>query len=149
MATLADSPKKLTFTDLSVGPPATLDADVSVDALQWRPGHNEIWVAEQSPDFNEIISIAAPGTHPVEISGQLWDPNRDGTNFTPDGAYWFGAKNPNDAKVVVQVSSADNPLAPRFDLNPTGTTLLRYWALADGRILAPVYSTMLREMTSM
>jgi hypothetical protein len=81
---------------------------------------------------------------PIEIAGLMSDPfdgEQQQTTFTADGRYWFPTKTPNSPDSVVQVGLADDPMGPRFDLHPAGTTLVQYWELADGRILAPAFST--------
>jgi hypothetical protein len=134
---------RLLLTDWATGTQDSLAPDFPLGGFQWRPGHDEIWLQNAQPP-DQSIWIKRPGVDPIEIAGLMSDPFDDEqqqTTFTADGRYWFPTKTPNSPDSVVQVGLADDPMGPRFDLHPAGTTLVQYWELADGRILAPAFST--------
>jgi hypothetical protein len=148
IATFAGPPDGVIFADWREGIPdsftAALTAGLAADTLQWRPSHDEIWLGNsQYPDPS--LWIDEPEADPLEIPANLSEliliNGAGSASFTADGAAWFSSKDPLSDNPVAQVGLGDNPTGPRFDLQPAGTTLQGYWELADGRILAPAYTT--------
>jgi hypothetical protein len=124
-------------------------AGACCSTFEWRPGHAEVWLA-----FHEQVNMSSlpdgwikePGSPPRVVPGHLvrtttGQPRT--TFFTPDGGYFF-ALPPTGGPA--QIGSADDPTGPRFDLVPYGGSLLRYWPLADGRLVtATHYNSLLRS----
>jgi len=134
--------QQFTFTDWAAGIPDSFSATVPVSGLVWRPGHDEIWQAnDRLPD--PFVTIWKPGVAPAVFPGFLLEvPDSAGQapSFTPDGAYWFSAADLYTAPRV-EVTPAGDPAQPARDLAPANNTVLEFWPLADGRLLTAAFAS--------
>jgi len=142
---LDDAANTATFIERATGAVdvfAPSDFMISYANQGWRPGHDELWF-EISQYPQAIVAIKTPGGSAVEFQATAWtysdDRTQTGWFFSRDGAYWFSSRAPVGDPAIIQVGSADDPMAPRYDVAPAGTSTDFYWRLADGRILVPAY----------
>jgi len=136
----------ITFIDRATGAQQVIP---SVTTYQWRPGHDEAWLSDpQAP--TDTIAIRKPGAALQQITGRLYpvpcataqpDLDQQMAAFTPDGAYWFSNTMPYGRDSLWQVGSADDPAGPLFPVTPRGSQPTVYWPLADGRLLAPAWTS--------
>ena len=117
---------------------------------EWRPGHDEVWLWNPQAS-SDTIAIRRPGLPLQLITGKLF-PVSSVTNrpspafpqarsFTPDGLYWFSNEQMYGPDSLWQVGAADDPTGPRFPVTPRGSSTNAYWKLADGRLLAEVWTS--------
>jgi len=138
--TLESDTGHVTFTERTTGSQDFAQlSPYSLGSYEWRPGHDELWIA--TGDYEHpMIAIKTPGGPMLEVPGQAGGPTNEsgyGSMFTSDGAYWFSMRHAANNKWIATVGSADDPTGPRYDIAPAGTFVWQYWRLADGRILAP------------
>jgi hypothetical protein len=107
----------------------------------WRPGHTEVWLVSVDYQAGYIAtSIKVPdqplGEAPaaaVTFGGGL------PSVFTSDGRHWFS----DDRRVVgdatILVGDADDVSAPRFPVNPEGSTTFGGREVPDGRLIVEAY----------
>ena len=133
---------QFTFFDRSSGTQQSVDIGQSALFAEWRPGTNEAWVLAPAPDYHDsgTVWILRPDAPPVSVPdaniSTYLRPGID-SNFTPDAMYWYST----DAGTnIYQVGAADDPTAPRYNLNPPATFLSGNWYLPNGRFLTANYA---------
>jgi hypothetical protein len=138
------SANTVTFLERATGAEevfAPPDFTLGSTSWAWRAGHDEVWFESDYPQPE--VWIKKLGGPTVAFQALAWaysgDGGRTGSFLTADGASWFSSRAPFSAQPILQVGSADDPMGPRFDIAPAGTTSSSYWPLADGRILVPAH----------
>jgi len=133
-----------TFFDRVTGTEDVWEVPAAIaGGYEWRPGHDEIWIGDGQAVPPSTV-IKKPGVPPVSVAAWMF-PLSDASggissSFTRDGVYWFSAISGLEVgHPRIQVGSADDLNAPRFDLVPDGNLNYAYWQLADGRILIPTF----------
>ncbi len=130
-----------TFLDWRTGEqrPIDITAEAGSGNPSWRPGRDEVWFTAIEPG-GATTSVRTPDGGAFDAV--LWPVQENqldtqtGSIFTADGTYVFSvAPEPPAGAPAIQVGSADDPSAPRFDLAPAGSAVFGYWRLADGRLL--------------
>jgi len=137
---------QFTFFDRSSGAQQSIDIGQSGLFGEWRPGTNEAWVLAPAPNYHDsgTVWILRPDAPPVSVpDANISTYVRAGlsSNFTPDAAYWYSTTPTTDAGTnIYQVGAADDPTAPRYNLNPPATNLSGNWYLPNGRFLTASYA---------
>jgi hypothetical protein len=107
---------------------------------EWRPGHDELWIAMTDGTlriWKPRTGVTAMPVAPVQTAQA---PSGTLSFFTSDGNYWFSLR-PGGAHSALYVGSADDPSGTAYQVTPAGAQEYSYWQLADGRILAGAWTT--------
>jgi hypothetical protein len=94
----------------------------------WRPGRDELWLADPDSDRFAVVTLAAAENGTAAVDVRLYHGSfPDG--FLPDGQYWYRFAS------TVNVGSADSPTALPVPISLAGTTTAVPRQLANGRLL--------------
>jgi hypothetical protein len=118
----------------------TLVTDGYMFAINWRPGHEELWLSSVSSASN--IAIWKPDGPPSLVQANvrfLSSTSGDPASlFTPNGLHWFA--NGSGLQPSVYAGWADDPTVPPVRLTPEGTSSYWYWPLDGDELLLTTYT---------
>jgi hypothetical protein len=134
--TLGSADESALLLDWTTGGYARVDAGrlgKTLHAGLWRPGRDELWLADPDADRVAVVKLAADPSENTVAADIRFHQGALPEAFTSDGNHWYRAEGGWGS--AVNVGSADNPEAPLWPISPDGAYAVLPTLLADGRLL--------------